>query len=322
MKFSLAYTKGIYDLLDDRIAPKINDIYFSDGAFKSARVDIFDDENLSELNRIRDEYDIKLHYILNSNFYPNDLYNEDAINEMIDHILNLNVEILTINNTFFMQDERIRDRLTGMTIKASVNNKIRTKEQVDFFVDNLKYDEIILDRSLNRCYEELKDVVAYCKSKGVKTTILVNEGCIPNCSYKQFCDMKISQTPNGEDNNSEFSSGCYSDYNKYNEMVLTSPFILPTGVSRYRFVDYIKIAGRYSSKDEMNEIINAYIKNDGNVNIGVLLNAYTPEKFNRVSSFLLEDHEFTKKVMDCKNKCSECDYCKKIMNVLENTYIN
>jgi collagenase-like PrtC family protease len=322
MKFSLAYTKGVYDLLDDVTAPMINDIYFSDGVFKSARVDIFDGDDWDELNKIREEYGIKLHLILNSNYYSNDLYKESEVNRLVDHVLSLNVDILTINNTFLMQDERFRSRLTGMTLKASVNNKIRTKESVDFFIDKLGYDEIILDRSLNRCYDELQEIVEYCKTKNVKTTILVNEGCIPNCSYKQFCDMKISQTPNGEVNSSEFSTGCYTDYNKYSEMVLQSPFILPTALSKYKFVDYIKIAGRYSSKEEMGQIIDAYMKNDGNVGIGILMNAYTPEKFNSVSSYLLEDHEFTKKVMNCRNECSTCDYCNRVMDVLDSTYIN
>ena len=54
--FSLPYTKGILDVIEQLPVEQINDIYFSDNKFGSARALELDSDMWSELYEIRKKY--------------------------------------------------------------------------------------------------------------------------------------------------------------------------------------------------------------------------------------------------------------------------
>jgi len=320
--FSLPYTEGIIDLITPDIINQINDIYFSDGKYRSVRHDHFTDDNLQELYSIREKYGIKIQYVMNSAWYSNGFYTLENIEEIIETIKSLDIDILTINNTFLMQNDFFREALKDIEIKNSINNKITTPQQAKFFVERLGFDSIIIDRSLNRNWDDLTILTDYCKENNIKTTLLANEGCIPNCPYKQFCDMKISQAPDGDNVGDKYTPGCYNDFDEFNELIFESPFILPTSINKYKdMVNVIKLAGRYQAIDNVKGIIDAYIRGNGNVSVAKLLNTYTPHQYEFITSYLLEEHNFSLKTINCKNECGiNCDFCEKLIHSLKVNY--
>ena len=154
--FSLPYTVGISDIIDELPVDQIDDIYFSDNAFGSARALTLQSESLKELKSIREKHGIKLHYLVNGNHYTNEFY--EGLDDLIEHVKELDVDIITLNNTYIMKDVAFMDALRKCTgrhleIKNSVNNKPKTLKEVIFLVEVLSIRHIVVDRAINRNLE-------------------------------------------------------------------------------------------------------------------------------------------------------------------------
>ena len=185
----------MYDVLKE-LPANISDVYFSDNAFGSARALSLSEENLAELRAIRKDFGIALHYLVNGNYYANDFYEKAP--ELVEHVASLQVDILTLNNTYLLRDAEfisaLRRSNPSLAIKNSVNNKPKSLKDVVFLISTLGVKDVVLDRSLNRDLDELRKISQFCKEQGVSTTLLVNEGCIVDCMWKNFDDMLIAQT--------------------------------------------------------------------------------------------------------------------------------
>lgn len=325
--FSLPYTPGISEVIGQLPTDQINDIYFSDNVFGSARAVAFNSEQLQELYAVREKYpNIKLHYLINGNYYANNFYERGQ--EVIDHVRSLDVDMLTLNNTYMMRavDFMAELRKSGrkgtapLELKNSVNNIVQNVKDVKFMVEVLGITSLIVDRSLNRDLDELKKIKKYCDKHGASITMLVNEACIVDCKWKNFDDMMIAQT-NAESNVHVIKFvhnrlGCADFFDANPAEYLKTGFTLPTDLAKFDgLADVIKLAGRDTALVKWIAMCRAYMLEDGNVPIMYLFATKPAPELFQITSNTLEDQNFTKITNNCKNVCGdECTLCNDVMH--------
>jgi hypothetical protein len=316
--FSLPYTKGILEIIEKLPVEQINDIYFSDNRFGSARALELDETMLTELYTIRNKYGIKLHYLINGNYYSNESY--EKVHEIIEHIKDIDVDILTMNNTYLLRDWQFIDiirncRPNKVEIKNSVNNLPRTVKDVVFLVEVLKVDHVVVDRSLNRNLDELKKIRSYCQEHNINITMLVNEGCIVDCLWKNIDDMMIAQT-NKQSNMKVIEIvhnqlGCTDYFAEKPGEYLKTAFTLPNNLSKFDgLVDIIKLAGRGIPTERWLVMCKSYMYEDGNISLKNLFSTRPPNQLMNVTVNDLTDVNFNSITENCKNVCgTECKLC-------------
>lgn len=325
MKYSLPYTINIGAYIDNLSSEnrlQINDLYFADPAFNpSARYIPDIDMNLvwEELNQIRENHDIHMHYIMNSSVWKNDTYTtgKKQIIDNVHAVYDQGCTILTINNLLLLRDVEFRENIPqDMKIKVSINNKVSTLEEVEFLYKYNAIEHFILDRSINRNLDELKRINEWRQDKNITTTLLANEGCLTRCPWKSTCDNMIATFSDYDvhevnDLKLQHSSHfCSVHYENQPQDHLKSPWISPTGVELYEpYADYIKLAGRMNPIESLSVEIDSYLNRSGNININNVLPVNNENNLSRSIVNDLEIHGYSAKVINCHNKCSQCNFC-------------
>jgi collagenase-like PrtC family protease len=322
--FSLPYTPGIIDVIEELPTKRINDIYFSDNAFGSARALSLKPENYSELYELREKYGIKLQYLINGNYYSNEFYEE--LDKVLDHIKQVDPDIVCMNNTYVMRDHlfmsalrNVRNDGKPLEVKNSVNNIPRTLKDVMFLVEVLSIRSIIVDRSLNRNLDELKKIREYCNSLNIPITMLINEGCIVDCLWKNIDDMMIAQT--NEKSNMKVINivhqklGCTDYFEEKPQQYLKTAFTLPNNLQKFDdLVDIYKLAGRGVPIEKWLKLTKAYMYEDSSAQLKDLFSTKPPNILMNTSADELTDVGFNKVTENCKNVCgTECTLCDDVL---------
>lgn len=309
--FSIGYTPGISEIFDVIGYEKVNDVYFSIDYHltKSARIQEFSQEVLTELIKLKMN-DVKLHLVINGYSYDQKIYLDYFIDELLNIINSIPLDIITMNNTVLLKELRNRGLNPDIVIKNSVNNKLKTLDDVITYHTFFNLTSIMLDRSLNRNEDELVKILEYCKEHNLETTILLNEGCIPNCPYKQACDESVSNSYDPVVDKFSFLT-CGNDFSATPSITLKSPFVIPGTINKYKElgVTYFKIAGRGKPLNEVFDRIRAYMYDNLDINIFNLLDTNPDHTYKRIFIHHLNEHDFYEKTKNCKNKCHECNYC-------------
>jgi collagenase-like PrtC family protease len=322
-KFSIPYTSGMLDALEELDIESISDVYFSDNKFGSARSLFGSQEMFDELYAVRDRYGIKLHYLVNPSLYSNEFYGQ--VFDLIEHVKNIDVDMITLNNSYLLRSNIIKDfqqHKPDIVLKNSVNNLVRTLKDFIFMHEVLHLTHIIVDRSLNRDLDTLKKMSAYAKQHDIKITMLVNEGCIVDCKWKQWDDLIISQVKfqDKRDLTTQVHTklGCVSYFNENPAEWLKTAFTFPNDLSKFDgLVDVIKLAGRGIPVTQWKNVISAYQRSSGNIRLGDILST---NGNTRLSMALINDIAelgFNQITNNCKTVCgTECNHCDKIYDKL------
>jgi len=322
-KFSIPYTSGMLDALEELDIESISDVYFSDNKFGSARSLFGSQEMFDELYAVRDKYGIKLHYLVNPSLYSNEFYGQ--VFDLIEHVKNIDVDMITLNNSYLLRSNIIKDfqqHKPDIVLKNSVNNLVRTLKDFIFMHEVLHLTHIIVDRSLNRDLDTLQKMSAYAKQRDIKITMLVNEGCIVDCKWKQWDDLIISQVKfqDKRDLTTQVHTklGCVSYFNENPAEWLKTAFTFPNDLSKFDgLVDVIKLAGRGIPVTQWKNVISAYQRSSGNIRLGDILST---NGNTRLSMALINDIAelgFNQITNNCKTICgTECNHCDKIYDKL------
>jgi collagenase-like PrtC family protease len=318
-KFSVPYTEGMLAALEDLDVDSISDVYFSDNKFGSARSLFGSKEMFDELYAIRDRYGIKLHYLVNPSLYSNEFYGQ--VFDLIEHVKNIDVDMITLNNSYLLRSDIIKDfqkHKPDIVLKNSVNNLVRTLKDFVFMHEVLHLTHIIVDRSLNRDIDTLCKMSAYAKQHDIKITMLVNEGCIVDCKWKQWDDLIISQIKIHD--NRELTSavhnnlGCVSYFKENPAEWLKTAFTFPNDLNKFDgLVDVIKLAGRSFPITRWTRVVDAYQRSSGNIRFGEILSTtgHMPLAMTLVND--ITELGFNQLTNNCKTVCStECDHCDKV----------
>lgn len=307
--FSLPYTKGISKIIELVDKNKIHDIYFSDPNLSpSCRGSLPKDlVDWNEINQLK-ELGIELNYVVNAQFYK-----DYSFIEKVSKLAPL-VSTLTINNPFILNN-KIGDGLKEkFKIKSSVNNKIRSKKDIDFWITKLGTKNINIDRDINRDIDLITELYNYTKSidESVEITMLVNEGCIINCPFKQMCDTGFHSEFSDEDILVNKLSGCADIYSTQLSEILKSPLVLPFQIDNYNgIVDVFKLAGRGESLDMVAKKIDSYLNNNWIYSLNDIISTTTSLD---VKLYSLIEYNYNKITKNCKSDCSNCNKCDLIVD--------
>lgn len=157
------------------------------------------DEAIDYLFKIQDEFGVTISLTMNALDIPIEMQLDgDIISEFLDWIETYYVRGLrsiTLANTHLVKSGQIKKRFPLLRIKNTVNHLVSDAQQVVDYA-HLGYNTILLDRSLNRNFKELKIIkkaVDMLNAKGIggmpiKTSLLVAEGCLYKCPFKKEHD--------------------------------------------------------------------------------------------------------------------------------------
>lgn len=146
------------------------------------------EEDLYYILKIKNELNIEVSLTFNET-YPNRELIEDfnILNGFIAHIkkfYDAGVRSCTISHVHMMVTGILQRSFPEMKWKNTVNHIITSPQQVvDYYL--IGYDIINLDRSLNRNIDMLKSIQGVRKKyPNLILSLLVTEGCMPNCPFK------------------------------------------------------------------------------------------------------------------------------------------
>jgi hypothetical protein len=177
------------------------------------------DEAVDYLFKIQDEFGVPISLTMNSLEIPGELQMDmrlqDAFIDWIGQYYERGLRSITLANTHLVRTGKIQKRFPDLRIKNTVNHIVSDAQQVVDYA-YLGYHTILLDRSLNRNFQELKKIKKAVdrlnakkqdKSMPLKTSLLVAESCLYKCPFKKEHD-DIGATISGDYFNSMSALTC------------------------------------------------------------------------------------------------------------------
>jgi hypothetical protein len=245
-----------------RYRAEIFDIYFSDPyRYKYNGVErIYGDvmaaplgeAHIKTLLRIQKEFDIEISLTFNET-YPNRELVEDmeVMDGFVRHIgkyYDMGVRSCTISHVHMMATSVLQRAFPEMRWKNTVNHIITTPQQVVDY-HTLGYDVINLDRSLNRNMDALEAMQPLRKKfPNLILSLLVTEGCMPNCAFKVEHDTmnkEIGWNYFGAHGNMTCKRWRHQMYNELPRIGTEMVWADKKTFEEYRSkVDYFKFSGR------------------------------------------------------------------------------
>ena len=307
MKLSVPYSIGILPIVL-KYKDHIEDIYFSDGKFDSARNDDnFNEHCIDEIKSIH-QAGIKTNYVFNPPIIKNSDINDNS--EILNYLMSLDyVDIITVNNIILLTNNKfIRTLKNKFTLKSSVNLKLDSTKKVNDVIDRFNLNNIIIDRDINRDIEKIRSIAKLCKSKSVQSTLLLNEGCVHDCIFKRDCDNTYFK-----DFGEQTKFDCHSEnFKDKSSNYLKSPFLTYEAVQLLKDdINIFKISGRYELPLVLEKIIKYYLFNDRALLLRELLDKSMSKKddtFN-VNMMDISTWGLSLHVVNCKNDCMSCNLC-------------
>lgn len=181
----------------DQCRKEISDIYFGfsfryhhNGSHKKYGeiMGVESSENqLKWLFAIKDKFGIEPSLTLNDQRNCEEIYLDREIRKefiaFIRSMYDRGLRMCTISNVHLMATGILQNEFPEMIWKNTVNHLITTSQEVVDFAA-LGYNVILADRSLNRNFNELKQMKRAADKVGVKLSLLSSEGCLPSCPFK------------------------------------------------------------------------------------------------------------------------------------------
>lgn len=305
---SVPYSLGILPIVL-KYKDHINDVYFSDGRFDSARNDEnFQTHSLDEIKSIKNA-GISVNYVFNPPIIKNSDLNDNS--DILNYLMSLSdyVDSITINNLLLLTNKKFIDTLkTKYKLKTSVNLKLDTSKKIREVVSRFDVDTIIIDRDINRDRDKVKELATTIRELGKTSIVLLNEGCVHDCVFKRDCDNTYYKEF-GE----QQSFDCYSEnFKNRADNYLKSPFMTYEAVEILKKdINIFKISGRYESPIVIEKMIRYYLFNDRKLLLRELLDKTMNKKDDTFFMTLMDMSlwGFTSHVTNCKNDCLNCSYC-------------
>ena len=148
-------------------------------------------KKVDNLFRIQDELDIPISLTLNTMTMSNEIASDsavvDGLVQYIKGFYDRGLRITTISAVHLMRTGILQNEFPDMHWKNTVNHLVKSTQEVYDYA-TLGYNTILLDRSLNRDLDTLKEIRVESKKLGIETSLLASEGCMPSCPFKHEHD--------------------------------------------------------------------------------------------------------------------------------------
>jgi hypothetical protein len=244
----------------------------------------------------------------------NDIYSEIVLNQShllikkLDYYGKLcNIKSIVVADFTILNILNKEDTEYDFCLSTNAYRNVNELFQTLMLNDEDNITEIVINRDLNRDVESVKLLDKHRLTKNMKKVLMVNEGCVLNCPYRESGDIEISLST-GHFN--IHHHGCRVIKNKHPWMFLTSPFMTKSMVESSPYDNKIlKIAGRNKETAYIKGIMDYYI--DGT---DLPLSEFNNlNQIPNISMNSLDAHDtFTKDVIDCDKVCANCRKCETI----------
>jgi collagenase-like PrtC family protease len=333
MKFAVGYQlREIHEEpfvnIIERYKAHISEVYFSWLDIPSGRPAVNDISGyvhwqaqsalISDLKKIKASA-VKLDLLFNGNCYGGDAISRNLCSKIYSILDYLNDEgcaadIVTTASPAIAY--MVKQNYPGVEIRASVNMRIDSVKGMGY-VEKL-FDSFYIRRDFNRDLNRIKELKKWADANGKGLHILVNSGCMRDCSCQTFHDNavshnnEISKTVNIPD----FSPAFCWDYLKEKEhwvSLLQNTWIRPEDLNNYEpYFSTVKLATRTHLLPAM--VIDAYSRRRY---YGNLLDLFEPGYGPALAPYIIDNSKFPddwfEKTSGCNKSCHNCSYCESVL---------
>ena len=290
-----------------RVAPEIGEVEF-----------------INIVNEIHNE-GIRVNLTLNSTCEGIDWYSNKVIDSTIEYVRRMHekhgIEAITLANPRYIME--VKRRLPDIEICASVLGDIDCVQRAVLY-KKAGVDVISVDVNINRDLQLLREIK---EATDTELKILVNEGCLYKCPYRKF-HFNITSHAAKEVNHSgvdysfaDFFDICNQVVGEDHSQILKSGWIRPEDTRKYGDITtFFKIVGRTQKSSRVLRATKAYMEEcwDGDLLdlMDANLGSFSVNRGAYLNNKKLGEYDFFNKVTTCNRKCSQCNYCKNIVDEL------
>ena len=280
------------------------------------------DSYVLELVKKLDQKNIAPLLLANGSVTPEVESKKCEIINYIERLCENGLKGLILGDERFLPLLEIRKRFPHLQLHASVFFGIKDVAEVKAY-KHKGFDTVTIDPGINRSFKLLEAIKA---ARDTKITMLVNEGCLPFCKFRQehrsvdnkySVDNTIRDLAFGPNVESYKQMRCRKLFNEDPTGILRSPWIPPESTSFFeKVVDFAKLAGRTMKTNNLKMAVDAYLSNqyEGDLRyvIRTFLHMDVPINTNRIPKGFFE------KVMDVEATGDLSSYFQEVMeNVKE-----
>ena len=272
----------------------IAEVYFSWGDFPNGRASALAAQpslqrQLEQLRAIR-QRGIALNLLFNATCYGKDSQSRTFFHKIGDTVEELAAQLglASVTTTSPLIAKFIKANFPELKTRASVNMEIGTVQGMDYLAQY--FDGYYMKRELNRDFEQIEGLSAWCRKNGKQLHILANSGCLNHCSAHMFHDNLVAheQEISKMDNAYQFTGICreyLKDPAHHKSLIEDTSFIRPEDTWKYEpYFETMKLATRVHRCPEA--VLESYIRGRFSGNILDIL-----EPAHSIYPYVLENGE-------------------------------
>lgn len=314
MRFSVGYSTRADDKFLSQIIElkeHIDEVYFSFGSMPSGRNDQTIKEGLlpwqAQLKQIEHlkvlfNAGLKFNLLFNANCYGEMAQSKQLFNtvgQTVDYVMS-EFSLKSVTTTSPLIAKFIKQNFEGIDVRASVNMGVGSPLAMEYIAQY--FDSFYVKRELNRNFELLKNLRAWCDKNGKQMYILANSGCLNDCSMHTFHDNLVAHEKGASamDNGYQFTGVCkefLTNPNNMQGLLYATNYIRPEDVELYQgIVPAMKLATRVHENPI--RVLNAYVRNKKFV--GNTAGLLEPNHTNAIYPFVLENSKIQSEIKEGK----------------------
>lgn len=215
--------------------------------------------------------------------------------------------------------ELLKTELPKIKVRASINMDIASPRGMDYI--SQFFDGYYLKRELNRNMPAIRRARAWCDKNGKELLMLVNSGCLSDCSEQIFHNNLVAHGADLIDVDRKYPiRGCRAYLQRPGKLkclVRDTNWVRPEDLHLYDgLFDSFKLATRVNKNPEA--VLMAYVKG---MYDGSILDLMEPDHSVAMNGHKLQNQLFPDgfgtRVASCNKECERCEYCE---DVFHNAY--
>lgn len=210
--------------------------------------------------------------------------------------------------------EVIKTQIPQIKVRASINMDVSSPRGMDYISEY--FDGYYLKRELNRDMAAIRQAKAWCVANGKELLMLVNSGCLSDCSEQIFHNNLVAHGDELEDVDKNYPlKGCRAFLQRPGKLkclIRDSNWVRPEDLHIYDgLFDSFKLATRVNRCPEI--VLTAYVNGAYD---GSILDLMEPDHREIMNGHKIDNKhfpiDFGMHVASCSKECDSCGYCERV----------